>query len=298
MKRFGNRQSNTFVVATTAQGNVVLTGRCSMSPSIKGCQTPDTAVLKRNPANDCHHEWLHLRLHLPLSARSCRCRHPLDTLGDHRAAYAQSGVLRARGGPLERAAARICREGGARVTTNTRLADLNIHNLSRVDDRRIEVIANGLPMWGGNQLAVDATLVSPLTRSGVPRSRGGTYAGAALQDAHRNKERTYAELLHNRRCRLVVLGIEVGGRWSNEASSFIRMLAKARARPSLQAATTSALVSRWSAVLTHAAATSFAASLLFEDLSPHHNLDGALPPLGHLLSHTSPAVPSSRFLAR
>ena len=235
-----------------------------------------------------------LRLHLPLSARSCRCRRPLDPC-------AQSGVLRARGGPLERAAARICREGGARVTTNTRLADLNIHNLSRVDDRRIEVIANGWPMWGGNQLAVDTTLVSPLTRSGEPRSRGGTYAGAALQDARRNKERTYPELLHNRRCRLVVLGIEVGGRWSNEASSFIRMLAKARARsspPSLQAATTSALVSRWSALLAHAAATSFAASLLFEDLSPHHNLDGDLPSLGHLLSLTSPAVPSSRFPAR
>ena len=58
--------------------------------------------------------------------------------------------------------------------------------------------------------------------------------------------------------------------------------------PSLQAATSAALVSRWSAFLTHAAATSFAASLLFEDLSPHHNHDGDLPPLGHFLSHTSP----------
>ena len=242
-----------------------------------------------------------LRLHLPLSARSCRCRRPLDPLGDHRAACAQSGVLRSRGGPLERAAARICREGGARVTTNTRLADLNIQNLSRVDDRRIEVIANGLPMWGGSQLAVDTTLVSPLTRTGEPRSRGGTYAGAALHDARRSKERTYPELLNNRRCRLVVLGIEVGGRWSNEASNFICMLAKARARsspPSLQAATSAALVSRWSALLTHAAATSFAASLLFEDLSPHHNQDGDLPPFGHLLSHTSPPVPVSRLPAR
>ena len=192
-------------------------------------------------------------MHLPLSARFCRCRRPLDHLGDHRAACAQSGVLRARGGPLERAAARICREGGARVTTNTRLADLNIHTLSRIDDRRIEVIANGLPMWGGSQLAVDTTLVSPLTRSGEPRSRGGTFAGAALKDARRTKERTYPELLRNRRCRLVVLGIEVGGRWSNEASSFIRMLAQARARsspPALRAATTSALVSRWSALPT------------------------------------------------
>ena len=186
-----------------------------------------------------------LRLHLPLSARSCRCRRPLDPFGDHRAACAQSGVLRARGGPLERAAARICREGGARVTTNTRLADLNIQNLSRVDDRRREVIANGLPMWGGSQLAVDTTLVSPLTRSGEPRSRGGTYAGAALQDARRNKERTYPELLPNRRCRLVVLGIEVGGRWSNEASNFVRMLANARARSSPPLHSKQPPVRRW-----------------------------------------------------
>ena len=129
----------------------------------------------------------------------------------------------------------------------------------------------------------------------------GTYAGAALHDARRSKERTYPELLNNRRCRLVVLGIEVGGRWSNEASNFICMLAKARARsspPSLQAATSAALVSRWSALLTHAAATAFAASLLFEDLSPHHNHDGDLLPLGHLLSHTSPPVPVSRLPAR
>ena len=103
------------------------------------------------------------------------------------------------------------------------------------------------------------------------------------------------------RFHLVVLGIEVGGRWSNEASNFIRMLANARARsspPSLQAATRAALVSRWSALLTRAAATSFAASLLFEDLSPHHNLDGDLPALGHLLAHASPAVPASRLPAR
>ena len=94
----------------------------------------------------------------------------------------------------------------------------------RVDDRRIEVIPNGLPMWGGSQLAVDTTLVSPLTRSGEPRSRGGTYAGAALQDARRSKEKPIQELLQNRRCRLVVLGIDVRGRWSNEASNFIRCL--------------------------------------------------------------------------
>ena len=98
-----------------------------------------------------------------------------------------------------------------------------------------------------------------LSRSGEPRSRGGTSGGAAVQDARRTRERTYRKLLRNRRCCLVVLGIELGGRWSNEASSFIRMLAQARARsspPSLCATTTSALVSRWSAPPTHDACSS------------------------------------------
>ena len=88
-------------------------------------------------------------------------------------------------------AARVCREAGARVTTslparvttNTRLMNLNIDNIQRQDDRRIEIIANGLPLWGGVQLAIDTTLVSPLTRASEPRSRAGRYAGAAVQDA-------------------------------------------------------------------------------------------------------------------
>ena len=111
-----------------------------------------------------------LRLPLPLSQRYCRCRRPLDSLGDHRAACARAGVLRSRGCPLERAAARVCREAGARVTCNTRLADMNLQ-VDRVDDRRLEVVANGLPLWGGQQLAVDTTLVSPLSGSGQPCRR-------------------------------------------------------------------------------------------------------------------------------
>ena len=81
-----------------------------------------------------------------LSARTCQCRRPLDPLGDHRAACSRSGALRSRGCPLERAAARVCREAGARVTTNTLVRDLNVA-VSRFDDRRTEVIANGLPFF-------------------------------------------------------------------------------------------------------------------------------------------------------
>lgn len=65
------------------------------------------------------------------------------------------------------------------MTTHTRVADLNIPNVQTLDDRRIEVIANGLPLWGGCQIAVDATLVSPLTWKANP-----DIAMADMQERH------------------------------------------------------------------------------------------------------------------
>jgi len=111
--------------------------------------------------------------------------------------------------PLEHATARVCREAGDRVTMHTRLANLNIPAIQRADDRTIEVIAHGLPLWHGSQFAIDTTLVSPLTSAGQPRRSGGEYAAAALHTARQTKEKTYPA---SNRCRLVVLGLEVRGR--------------------------------------------------------------------------------------
>ena len=124
----------------------------------------------------------------------CRCQQPFDTFGDHRAACPRSGTLRSRGAALESAVARICREAGATVSTNVLLRDLNT-DTKRTDDKRIEVIANGLPLWNGSQLAVDTTLVSPLTSAAQPRRDQRTTLGAALRIARKAKERTYPQLV-------------------------------------------------------------------------------------------------------
>ena len=166
-----------------------------------------------------------LRLLLALSSAKCRCGRPHDVLGDHRASCPRSGALRARAGALERAAARVCREAGATVSTHMLLRDLNVP-ADRHDDRRLEVVANGLPLWGGVQLAVDTTLVSALTSAAQPRRYRGSTAGAALALARRDKERTYPELVRMGRCRLVVFAVELGGRWSSEAAGFVRQLAR------------------------------------------------------------------------
>ena len=76
--------------------------------------------------------------------------------------------------------------------------------------RRIEVIANGLPLWGGAQLAVDTTLVSP--RCCRPPTQGwGPYCRSGLLAARRAKERTYPELCRSNRCGLTVVALEIVG---------------------------------------------------------------------------------------
>ena len=100
-----------------------------------------------------------LWLPLPLSSRTCQCGRPLDVFGHHRAVCSRSGVLGSRGFSVESAAARVCREAGARVSTNVFVRDLDIP-VGCHDTRRLEVVADGLPLFGGAQLALDTTLVS------------------------------------------------------------------------------------------------------------------------------------------
>ena len=113
-----------------------------------------------------------LRLPLPCAPRTCSCHGRLDQLGDHRSACATSGFLASRALPLEHAVARVCREAGAQVARNVRVSDMNI-DVPVSDARRIEVVANGLPLWHGAQLAIDATVVSPVTRTGSARPGRG-----------------------------------------------------------------------------------------------------------------------------
>ena len=171
-----------------------------------------------------------LRLPLPISVRSCRCGRPFDVFGHHRAACATAGVLGRRGFAVESAVAQICREGGARVSTNVMVRDLDISQSNSTDSRRLEVIAEGFSLFGGGQLALDATLVSVLHRDGTAKRRADTTNGVALREARVRKERTYPELSgSNGRARLVVIAGEVGGRWSQETKAFLWSLASDKA---------------------------------------------------------------------
>ena len=137
------------------------------------------------------------------------------------------------------------------------LKDMNV-SVPTSDLRRIELLAQDLPCFGGSQLAVDVTLRSVLTRNGEAQPR------AAEEDARVDKEYKYPELL-NGRCRLVVVALETGGRWSSEAVDFIWQLAQAKARevPSFIFHQTALVWElRWTRMLSTVCAVSFAGSLM------------------------------------
>ena len=87
-----------------------------------------------------------LHLPLPLSKRICGCGRPLDPFGHHRAACSRTGALRWRGLALESAGARVCREAGGRVVTNMFVRDMDLGVPVAGDNRRLEVVVDGLPL--------------------------------------------------------------------------------------------------------------------------------------------------------
>eukprot|EP00439_Symbiodinium_sp_Y106_P042067 s2596_g5.t1 len=90
--------------------------------------------------------------------------------------------------------------------------------------------------------------------------------GLALQLAARRKRRdTYPELSRSQRCHLVVFAVEIGGRWGPEPTTFLRLLAQARAasaHAAVRSALRAAYVTRWSGIIAVAAQRALASSLL------------------------------------
>ena len=188
--------------------------------------------------------------------------------------------MKKRGTAVESALARVCREGGARVRTHQFIRDLNISGISPTDTRKIEIICDGLPLYHGRQLAIDATMVSSLNGNGNPHPRAATEDGAVFRTARQRKERTYPEFLgRGARAGLVVFAIDTGGRWSQEASRFLSALAYSRSRDApaaLQKSSYFAWKLRWKSIIAVAAHRAFAASLSLspETVSAEGNLAG------------------------
>ena len=148
------------------------------------------------------------------------------------------------------------------MTTNVLVRDLDLAAPHVDDARRLEVVVDGLPLFGGAQLAVDTTLLSALRADGSCRRRAAQYAEAARL----RKARTYPELVGpHRRAHLVVLALEVGGRWSRETQAFVTQLARAKARGETQLMRRRAEQGwrfRWGSILACAVARAVASTML------------------------------------
>ena len=229
-----------------------------------------------------------LRLPLLLTEATCEaCHGPLDPLGWHRAACPHTGRFKKRATPVERTLARTCREAGARVKFNAFLRDMNV-GVRATDDRKIEVLAQDLPCFGGAQLAIDVTLRSAVGRNGEARPHAAEVDGAVLLQARTDKEIRYPELTTGR-CRLVVVAIETGGRWSEEAVDLLWQLSCAKARDVPHFMTHQAALvweRRWSRMLSTSCALAFAASLVEPAQCDHMcEAGGELPSLAEVLLH-------------
>ena len=117
------------------------------------------------------------------------------------------------------------------------------------------------------QLALDTTLVSSVKSDGSAQPQSAKRDGVRLTEARKRKERKCPELLDASRCKLVVTAMEVGGRWSDEAWTFLELLAHAKARSApglMRRSTEYCLLRRWSGMIAVAAQSAFAGTLLGE----------------------------------
>ena len=108
------------------------------------------------------------------------------------------------------------------------------------------------------------------------------------ENARADRENTYPELVESNRCALVVVALETGGRWSEEAANFVEEPSYARARDApvrLRRAAALSWQRRWVRLLSTAAAKAYASSLVAPPRSFWSQaVDGEAPQLSELLS--------------
>ena len=197
---------------------------------------------------------------------------------------------------MERMWRRVCREAGGRVHKTGFMRDMNFGAVLPTDNRRLECLVDGLPFRHGAQVAVDCTLVSPLKRNGEARPRAHREKGAALAGAVKRKHRRYPELARSTRCALVVAGMEVGGRWGQEAVDFLQVLAEGRANEApalLRGSTYTTWLRRWKQKLAVAGMRAFAETLLRDTAWGTEVEEGEVPTLGQVLGQEPHEGPPS-----
>ena len=131
-----------------------------------------------------------------------------------------------------------------------RLANTTAPGVAPEDRRRLDLVVYGATP-NGVALCCDATLVSALTRNGLPAHAADSREGAAIAVARKRKPARYPELGRGKPQRLCVLAAEVGGRWGDEAQQLVRQLVRLRGRraPTALRAAAQGWARRWWSIL-------------------------------------------------
>ena len=139
------------------------------------------------------------------------------------------------------------------------------HQVRCADDRRIDILARGPPLYGGLPICGDAALVSVLHADGTPWRWADERDGVALEHTAKQHLATYWEVNAAPRLHFLMLGAELGGRISPEALSALHQLAAAKASEApqlLQKRAQAAWHRRWLGMVSTTIQVAVAESLL------------------------------------
>ena len=162
-----------------------------------------------------------------------------------------------------------------------------------IDDRKIEVLAQDLPCFGARSWPLTkhcgAWLAGTVSPDHTPRRWTGQFS--CKQEP---TKRSGFQRLTTGRCRLVVVAIEKGGRWSEEAVDLLWQLSCAKARDVPHFMTHQAAPvweRRWSRMFSTSCALAFAASLVEPAQNDHMCEAGGEPPsVAEVLLHNPKLV--------
>ena len=244
-------------VMSRRTGSVTLTKRsdCGHGPPDPTLRRSPSALSRISPQLFRVLLLRRLRLPLPLCSRACRCGRLLRCFASSRRVFQSRGV-----GKTGIRCRECCNQSVPRSGRHD-IRDMYLAAPEARVGRRIEIVADGPPVWRRTTGSGCHTCL-PLHCDGSPMAGADVSDGAVLVAARRSKERTYPDLVgpHARVC-LVVLAGEVGGRWSHEVSTIVRLLARAKAmsEPSiLRRRAEQAWWFRWGTILVCSAARAFA----------------------------------------
>ena len=155
-----------------------------------------------------------------------------DPHGHSRLATALVGGMQARHSAVLAAWKQVFCEAGARIPPQNveRLLRTTWVRVPSWDERRLDLVVPGLSVDRGLPLFCDATIISPIARSGEARAGTSNRGGALLERAERENNITYTEVAGSNLASLQCLSCEVYGRWGRQCVELVPKLARERSR--------------------------------------------------------------------